>query len=59
MEWKTVFGSGLKGEGRRGRGLALDKIRAALADVTCGTIFEGFSSWNHEDYILCPLPWHE
>lgn len=56
MEWKTVAGSGHKGEGHRGVGLALDKIRAALADVTCGAISEGFSSWNHEVYILCPLP---
>ena len=59
MERKTAAGSGHKGEGHPCRGLALDKIRAALADVTCAAIFEGFSSWNHEDYILCPLPWHE
>ena len=44
--------------GRVGACVVLDKIRAALADVICGAISEGFSSWNHEYYILCPLPCH-
>lgn len=41
-----------------GGGVVLDKIRAALADVICGAISEGFSSWNHEYYIFCPLSCH-
>lgn len=53
MEWKTVAGSGHKGEGHRGGGLALDKIRAALADVTCGAISaHGITRFIFS--VLCP-----